>query len=431
MLYSLHAMQRSFLEPVAALAGQSAAMLQSETLWPLRILRANCALLHRLGRRYPRPAFGVSEVTAHGRSVAVTEQILLKTPFCRLVRFARSSEDPETAGAIARAPRVLLCAPLSGHHPTLLRDTVTSLLADHDVYITDWIDASQVPVSEGPFHLDDYVVLIQDFIRRLGAGDLHVIAVCQPTVPVLAAVALLAAAGEATPRTLTLMGGPIDARRSPTAVNQLATEKPFSWFESNMIHRVAANQPGAGRAVYPGFLQLTAFVMMNPDRHLDAYRTYWLDQLRGAESAAAARVHERFYDEYNAVLDMDASYYLDTVRTVFQEFALARGTWEVGGQQVRPEAISTTALLTIEGALDDISGPGQTAAAHDLCSGIPAERKRAFVADQCGHYGLFSGNRWRTTIYPQLRAFVSDYASKSDSEDLGEAAREDSSEVSR
>jgi poly(3-hydroxybutyrate) depolymerase len=298
---------------------------------------------------------------------------------------------------------VLVCAPLSGHHPTLLRDTVATLLGDHDVYVTGWLDAREVPTAAGEFHLADYVHYIQDFIRLLGErGPIHVVSVCQPTVPVLAAVALLASAGEATPQTLTLMGGPIDARVNPTVVNKLATERPLAWFRSNMIHRVPGGYPGAGREVYPGFLQLTAFVMMNPQRHTEAYRSYWVDQLRGNPTAP----HEKFYDEYNAVLDMDAAYYLETVATVFQDFSLPRGTWVVDGAAVRPADITTTALFTIEGETDDISGLGQTEAAHGLCTGIPAARHRHHVAPQCGHYGLFSGNRWRTAIYPELRGFI-------------------------
>ncbi len=407
MLYSLHGLQRSLLAPFAALAELTAEALTHQTLWPLPVLRANLALFNRLARPYERTPFGISEVTARGHAVAVTEETLVTRPFCRLVRFARHGSDPSAAAALARDPRILVCAPLSGHHPTLLRDTIATLLVDHDVYLTDWTDAREVPMAAGPFPLDGYVAYIEGFIRHLGATDLNVLAVCQPTVPVLAAVSLMAARGEPTPRTLILMGGPVDARINPTAVNTLATEKPYSWFEQNMIHRVPANHPGAGRAVYPGFIQLTAFVMMNPARHLDAYRNYWFDQMKGGETG---RAHERFYDEYNAVLDMDAAYYLDTVRTVFQEFSLARGTWDVGGERVRPASITTTALYTIEGALDDISGPGQTSAAHALCTGIPEERKRHLVAADCGHYGLFSGHRWREAIYPTVRDFVREKA---------------------
>jgi len=404
MLYSFYELQRNLVGPLGDLARTTADLLSGHDWLPSRSLRANCALLHRITKTYNRPAFGVDTVIAHGREVAVVEEPIVTRPFCRLVRFARSSEDPATAVALAGDPRVLVCAPLSGHHPTLLRDMVATLLQDHDVYITDWRDAREVPVDAGPFHLDDYVAWIQAFVRELGATDLHVVAVCQPTVPVLAAISLMAAAGEVTPRTLTLMGGPIDARKSPTVVNQLATEHSLAWFESNMIHRVPGNHPGHGRAVYPGFLQLAAFVLMNPKRHADAYQAYWFDQLRGP--AEAVLVHERFYDEYNAVLDMDAAYYLDTVRIVFQEFALARGIWDVAGERVRPAAITTTALFTIEGAHDDISGLGQTEAAHALCTGIPTNRKRHLVADGCGHYGLFAGHRWRESIYPELRASI-------------------------
>jgi poly(3-hydroxybutyrate) depolymerase len=331
-------------------------------------------------------------------------------PFCKLVRFARSSDDAATRAKLASDPKVLLCAPLSGHHASLLRDTARSLIAEHDVYVTDWVDARNVPLSAGSFGLDDYVHTIQRHIRMLGAADLHVIAVCQPTVPVLGAVSLLAQAGEATPRTLTLMGGPIDARKSPTEVNKLATKNPLSWFEGNLIHKVPSGFPGAGRRVYPGFLQLTAFVSMNFGRHLESYWSYWFDVQKGDAGALAASQHERFYDDYNAVLDMDAPYYLDVVREVFQEFTLAKGTWTVGGVRVRPDAIKTTALYTIEGELDDICGVGQTQAAHALCTGIPERMKRHTLAKGVGHYGIFSGRKWREQVYPHVRAFVAEHA---------------------
>ena len=412
MLYSFHELQRTLLGPLARTAEATAAWLEGQDLFPARLARANLALLHRTIRPYDKPAFGLPTVIAHGREVAVVEHVVVTTPFCRLLRFARSSDHAPTGAALAADPRVLVCAPLSGHHPTLLRDTIATLLHDHDVYVTDWIDAREVPVERGVFHLDDYVLLVERFLRELGAADLHVVSVCQPTVPVLAAVARMAAAGDTTPRTLTLMGGPIDARVSPTVVNKLATDRSLAWFEANMIHRVPANHAGRGRAVYPGFLQLTAFVMMNPTRHADAYRTYWFDQLRGDAGAAAVRAHEKFYDEYNAVLDMDAAYYLDTVRLVFQDFALARGTWDVAGERVAPAALTATALFTIEGAHDDISGLGQTAAAHTLCSSLAADQRAHLVADGCGHYGLFSGHRWREQIYPELRAFIAAHDAK-------------------
>jgi poly(3-hydroxybutyrate) depolymerase len=301
---------------------------------------------------------------------------------------------------------VLVVAPLSGHHSTLLRDTVKSLLNDHKVFITDWTDARMVSLEAGPFRLDDYVAYVQEFIRFIGP-NVHVISVCQPTVPVLAAVSLLASNGEFTPRTMTMMGGPIDARRSPTAVNNLAMNKSYNWFETNVIYRVPANFPGAGRAVYPGFLQHTGFVAMNPDRHMTSHYDYFSDLIRGDDDSAES--HRQFYDEYNAVLDMPAEYYLDTIKTVFQDFALVNGTWNVNGQLVRPQDITTTSLLTIEGELDDISGAGQTKAAHELCSGIPKARQFHYDVEGAGHYGIFSGRRWREMVYPQVKGFIERY----------------------
>jgi poly(3-hydroxybutyrate) depolymerase len=297
-------------------------------------------------------------------------------------------------------------APLSGHHSTLLRDTVRSLLHDHKVFITDWTDARMVPAEAGPFHLDDYVAYVQEFIRHVGPHA-HVMSVCQPTVPVLAAVSLMASRGETTPPTMTMMGGPIDARKSPTAVNNLAMGKTFQWFENNVIYRVPQNYPGAGRRVYPGFMQYSGFVAMNPDRHVTSHYDYFLDLVRGDQESAES--HREFYDEYNAVLDMPAEYYLDTIKRVFQEFALVNGTWEIEGQRVRPQDIRHTALLTVEGELDDISGTGQTKAAHDLCSSIPAEHRFHYDAEGAGHYGIFSGRRWREMVYPRVRSFIADY----------------------
>ena len=405
MLYSIHQLQRRLLDPVAAVAATAARWLGNDS--PLtRLAYANTSLLQRLTKDYPRQSFAVTSVTAHGHELAVTEHVVVDRPFCRLVRFQRHGTHAATIAALTQDPKVLLCAPLSGHHPTLLRDTVATLLQDHDVYITDWRDARDVPADLGAFSLDDYVRQIQEFIRTLGAADLHVVAVCQPTVPVLAAISLMASADETTPATLTLMGGPVDARRNPTAVNKFAVEHSYAWFKKNMIHRVPSPHAGVGRDVYPGFIQLNAFVMMNPLRHLASYQTYWLDQVRGPDGAAAVQHHERFYDEYNSVLDMDAAYYLDTVRLVFQEFALAQGTWRVDGQLVEPSAITRTALFSIEGAHDDISGVGQTEAAHGLCAGIAATAKKHLVAEGCGHYGLFAGHRWREAIYPEIKAFV-------------------------
>jgi poly(3-hydroxybutyrate) depolymerase len=411
MLYQLYETQRSLMAPFAEFAA-AASKLYSHPLSPFAQVpmsqrwSASFDLLHRLAKEYEKPAFGITSVAVDGVDVAVQEQVALAKPFCQLLRFKRFTDDPTALADMKTQPTVLVVAPLSGHHSTLLRDTVKSLLQHHKVYITDWTDARMVPIDAGPFHLDDYVHYVQEFIRHIGPNA-HVISVCQPTVPVLAAVSLLASAGEPTPRTLTMMGGPIDARKSPTAVNNLAMNKSHSWFENNVIYRVPPNFPGAGRRVYPGFLQHTGFVAMNPDRHLSSHYDYFLDLVRGDGDSADS--HRQFYDEYNAVLDMPAEYYLDTIKTVFQDFALVNGTWQVAGQPVRPQDITGSALLTIEGELDDISGAGQTRAAHALCSGIPAARQFHYDVVGAGHYGIFSGRRWREMVYPEVQRFIARY----------------------
>jgi poly(3-hydroxybutyrate) depolymerase len=337
----------------------------------------------------------------------IVEQVALAKPFCNLVRFKRYSDELDTLKDPKDDPPVLVVAPLSGHHSTL-RGHRTHPAQDHKVYITDWIDARMVPVAAGPFHLDDYVHPgIHPPHRR---GKTACISVCQPTVPVLAAIALMASKGEKTPRTMTMMGGPIDTRVSPTKVNDLASIQPLSWFETNVIHDVTPNYPGAGRKVYPGFLQHAGFVAMNPSRHFESHWDFYQDLLRG--DLEDAESHRKFYDEYNAVLDMPAEYYLDTVRTVFQEHALPRGTWHVRGQRVAPEDIRKTALFTIEGELDDISGLGQTEAAHLLCTGIKSADKQHLTDKGAGHYGIFSGRRWREVVYPEVREFIQRHVPK-------------------
>jgi len=407
MLYELHDLSRRALRPMAAWSRVQARWLRRTPVLGAPFAAAGWELVHRLMKEYPRPAFDVRSVELDGETLAVSEQVVAATPFCSLVRFARRSASDAVQARLDGQPRVLLCAPLSGHHATLLRDTVRALAPHHDLYVTDWSDAKDVPPAAGRFGLDDYVEHLMAFIRELGAADLSVIAVCQPTVPALAAVSLLASAGEATPRALVLMGGPVDGRISPTAVNRLATEHPLRWFEQNLVYEVPPGHPGAGRRVYPGFLQLGAFVSMNKRKHADAYRRYWLCRISGEDSSAAS--HERFYDEYNAVLDMDADFYLDTVREVFQSFSLPRGTWRVRGSRVAPEDIRDTALLTVEGAEDDITGPGQTHAALALCTGIPDHAKRALTMPGCGHYGIFSGRKFRDSIAPVLCAFVREH----------------------
>ena len=420
MLYQFYETQRSIMEPFAELA-QAASKLYSNPLNPVaqtpmaQRVSAAYALLHRLGKDYVKPEFGIRTVKVDGMDVAIHERVEIDKPFCELRRFKRFSDAPETLKALKAQPPVLIVAPLSGHYATLLRDTVRTMLQDHKVYITDWKNARLVPLSEGEFHLDDYVNYVQEFIRHVQSiyGNCHVMSVCQPTVPVLAAVSLMASRGEKVPLSMTMMGGPIDARKSPTAVNNLAIHKSFEWFENNVIYRVPPNFPGAGRRVYPGFLQHTGFVAMNPDRHASSHYDYFKDLIKG--DGASAEAHRKFYDEYNAVLDMDADYYLETIKTVFQDFKLVNGTWDVKGvdgklARVRPQDIQTTALLTVEGELDDISGSGQTRAAQDLCSSIPKNDRQHLEVEGAGHYGIFSGRRWREVVYPQVVAFIRKHA---------------------
>ncbi len=416
MLYQLHELNRTWMAPFTELARANARIFGSDGTWLAslpgadRVSAAN-ELMYRIGKDYEKPAFGIHQVEKDGHDVPVVEKVALDKPFCRLLRFKRYTDDAANILGMKDQPTVLVVAPLSGHHATLLRDTVRTLLPDHKVYITDWVDARMVPAEAGAFSLDDYVAYIEAFIRHIGADDLHVISVCQPTVPVLAAVSLMAARGEPTPRSLVMMGGPTDTRESPTAVNTLATTKPLSWFSSNVIHTVPQDYPGHGRRVYPGFLQHTGFVAMNPERHFMSHWDFYGSLVQGDLEDASS--HRRFYDEYNAVLDMPAEYYLDTIRVVFQEHLLPRGLWDVAGERVDPSAITGTALLTIEGELDDISGRGQTRAAHALCTGVDDALRKHVTVEGAGHYGIFSGRRWRTQVYPQVRDFIARHAAPS------------------
>jgi poly(3-hydroxybutyrate) depolymerase len=405
MLYQMHEMNRTLLSPLIQWAEASSKLFTNpvspfaHTPFAQRIA-AGYELMFRLGKDYEKPTFGITSVDIDGQRVSVIEEIELEKPFCKLLHFRKESRNSKQT----KQPKILLVAPLSGHHATLLRDTVNTLLPEHDVYITDWTDARMVALEDGAFHLHDYVYYVQDFIRHLGP-NLNVISVCQPTVPVLAAISLMASNKEPNlPKTMVMMGGPIDPRKTPTQVNDLATNKPFSWFENNVIYSVPPNYPGYGRRVYPGFLQHAGFVAMNPKRHAQSHWEFYL-HLREGDNESAEE-HRKFYDEYNAVLDMPAEYYLETIKTVFQDHALPLGTWEVEGQLVRPQDIKDVALLTIEGELDDISGLGQTRAAHELCAHIPKEMKQHFTAPKCGHYGIFSGRRWREVIAPKIGEFI-------------------------
>jgi len=400
-MYSSYHLGRALTAPLNTWAGALRA-LWSHPAFPVtstpfgRAVAGASELLERVTRRYSKPPFGIAQTRIGGRTVAVREVPLLRTPFCDLIRFERDVSRQD--------PKVLLVAPLSGHHASLLRDTVERLLPDHDLYVTDWVDARLVPLSAGPFDLDDYIELLQRFIHSIGS-DVHVIAVCQPSVPALAAIALMAEEGDpATPLTMTLMAGPVDTRVNPTRVDRLATSRPLSWFELTAIHRVPAWEPGFLRRVYPGFLQRTAFVSLNPGRHADAHRKLYRDLLAGDEESAEA--HRRFYDDYLAVMDVPGEYYLQTIASVFQRHELARGEMTCRGKPVRPEAITRTALLTVEAENDDITSVGQTAAAHALCSKLPAKRKSRHVQPGAGHYGVFSGRRWREEIAPRIAGFI-------------------------
>lgn len=406
MLYNFYELQRSILNPMATFTSLSASAL-SHPLNPFshtplaRQMAASYDLMYRLGKYYHKPEWDLPYTLMRKKKVEVTKEVVIKKPFCELIHFKRAVSKRRKPD-----PKVLVVAPLSGHHATLLRDTVKSLLPKHEVYVTDWVDANLVPLSEGGFGLEDYIKYIQEFIRYIGS-DGHVIAVCQPTVPDLAAISLMSENQDlCTPKSMVLMGGPIDARITPTQVTELAKEKPYSWFEDRLISRVPKRFPGAGRQVYPGFMQLASFVAMNPESHAQSYLEYYLGVLEG-NSKVEAR-HRDFYDNYNSVLDLPAEFYLDTIKHVFQEFSLAKGTLEVGGQVVKPSAIKDVALFTIEGEFDDISGQGQTHAAQDLCSSLTDQKKKRYTVPGCGHYGIFSGSKWRELVYPKIDKFIRD-----------------------
>jgi len=406
MLYQVHEMQRAVLEPWRIWA-ELASDACSHPLSPLaylpnaRKVSAGYELMLRLTQRYGEPEFGIHSVKVGQKDVPVHERVVVDKPFCRLTHFAKEA----TGAKVGKSqPVVLVVAPLSGHFATLLRDTVRTMLPDHDVYITDWKDAREVPLSKGAFSFDDYVSYVREFIRELGPA-VHVVSVCQPTVPVLAAIALTATDNEKVqPKSMTMMGGPIDTRRNPTQVNTFAKQHTIAWFEQHLIQRVPNKYEGAMRRVYPGFLQWMGFVAMNPDRHFDSHWEFYENLVKGDGESAEA--HKRFYDEYNAVMDLPAEYYLDTVQRVFHDHALAVGTLVVAGQLVEPANIRKTALFTIEGELDDISGHGQTEAAQMLCSGLPKAKKQHLLAKGVGHYGIFSGRKYRELVYPQIRDFI-------------------------
>jgi len=401
MLYTLYAWQQTAMAPLrlAAVTGQhffTASTFPFVETRTARAIAAACELVERSTRTYAKPPFGIDSVTIKGERVPVAEKVVAATPFGSLIRFERAGAE--------RNPRVMLVAPLSGHHATLLRGTVQALLPGHDVYITDWHDAKAIPEADGRFDLDDYIDQIIAYLRKLGPGA-HVIAVCQPSVPVLAAASLMAAGKDkCRPRSLVLMGGPIDTRINPTKVNRFAARHPLSWFKNTVVSRVPYGFPGFGRSVYPGFLQLSGFMSMNMDRHLGAHLRMFEHLVRGDGESAEA--HRKFYDEYMSVMDLTAEFYLQTVELVFQKHVLPRGEWISRSAKIEPAAIRDTALMTIEGELDDISAPGQTLAAQDLCRSIPPSKREHILAQGVGHYGIFNGRRWREAISPRVAAFI-------------------------
>ena len=402
MLYDAYDAQNDMFGPIRLIAGTASewlgqSWLPAGNLPFIRDAAAAMELLSHAGLSHERPEFRIAKVTVDDdKEVAVSEEVVASHPFCNLLHFRKELTRDE--------PTVLVVAPLSGHFATLLRGTVETLLPDHNVYLTDWKNARDVPLLYGRFDLDDFVELVIRFVRLLGPRT-HVMAVCQPSVPVLAAVSLLAADGDpCQPSSMILMGGPIDTRANPTAVNQFAKAHSLEWFERVVITTVPARYPGAFRRVYPGFLQLAGFLSMNFDRHVSAHWTMFRDLARGSgESAAATRA---FYNEYTAVMDLPADFYLQTIERVFHRYDLPLGQFRVRGRLVDPAAIEQTALMTVEGERDDVCGPGQTVAAQNLCSSIPPAKKTHHLQLKVGHYGVFHGRRWQTETYPKVKSFI-------------------------
>ena len=363
-------------------------------------IAAACELFERSTRRYGRPEWRIDSTLVGGERVPVQVATVWERPFCRLLHFERSLMHPPRRPQ----PKILLVAPMSGHYPSLLRGTVEAFLPNHDVYLTEWVDARMVPLADGAFDLDDYIDYVISILHKL-QGETHVVAVCQPSVPVLAAVALMEAEDDPyVPNSMVLMGGPIDTRRNPTAVNKLAEERGIDWFRRNVITKVPFPNPGFMRDVYPGFLQLNGFMSMNLDRHLEAHKDLFMHLVQG--DGDSAQKHREFYDEYLAVMDLAAEFYLQTVDTVFVRHALPKGVMKHRGVAVDPERIHRVALMTVEGEYDDISGVGQTEAAHALCVNIPADRRTHYLQPGVGHYGVFNGSRFRAEIAPRIADFV-------------------------
>jgi poly(3-hydroxybutyrate) depolymerase len=409
MLYSFYELGHLSVAPLRV-----AAMLQSSILRsPLnpaadseiaRTMAAASDLFETMTRRYRKPEWNLPTTQVQGADVTVTPRIAWSSPWCQMIHFERDADALKGARGARDDANVLLVAPMSGHYATLLRGTVEAFLPEHEVYVTDWADARSVPVLAGRFDLNDYIDHVIDMLRVLGP-ETHVVAVCQPGPPVLAAASLMAEENDpCTPATMTFMGSPIDARKSPTAPNKLAERRDIGWFQKNMVHTVPLPYAGAFRRVYPGFLQLASFMGMNLSRHVDAHNEYFQNLVKG--DGDDAQRHRDFYDEYLSVMDLTEEFYIQTLIEVFQDFTLAKGKMMHRARRVDPGAVTKTALLTVEGENDDISGIGQTQAAHELCANIPEAMRRDYIQPGVGHYGVFSGRRFRTEIYPRMRDFM-------------------------
>ena len=403
MLYRMQQWQAAALTPARLWAETMQHTLSNPYMpWSYtkaaRTMAAGCQVFERMTREYRKPAFGLTGTEVDGETVDVAEEVVEHLPFCDLIHFQRD------VPADRADPKILVVAPMSGHYATLLRGTVEALLPDHEVYITDWRNAREVPNTYGTFDLDDYIDYLIRFLHRIGTGA-FTMAVCQPSVPVMAAAALMAEDEDPfRPAGMILMGGPIDTRINPTQVNELAESKPLSWFERSVIQVVPTQYPGAGRRVYPGFIQLSGFMSMNLDRHINAHWNFYEHLVQGDGDSAEA--HRVFYDEFLSVMDLPAEFYLQTIHTVFQDHALPKGQMTWRGRAVKPEAITDIALMTVEGERDDISGPGQTQAAHAICSGLPQALQHHRLQPRVGHYGIFNGRRWRQEICPDVGAFI-------------------------
>lgn len=409
MLYQAYELTHAALAPYRALS-QLTQYVTSSVYNPLsytpvgKSISAYCNVFNSLTKRYGKPEWGISSTKRNGKRIAVDIETVFCTPFCDLINFQKAQTPKQSMSD----PKVLLVAPLSGHYATLLRGTVKAMLPEHDVYVTDWRDARSVPLSTGSFDMEDHVDEIIEFIQFLGP-DVHVIAVCQPSVSVLAAAAIMAENNDpCQPKSMTLMGGPIDTRVNPTAVNRHAETRDLAWFRQNVITRVPFPHLGVMRAVYPGFIQLSGFMTMNLDRHVDAHVGLYNHLVEGDGDSEAQ--HRAFYDEYLSVMDLPAEFFLQTIEVVFQKHAIAKGTMIHHGKKVNPGLIKKTALMTVEGEKDDICGVGQTGAAHNLCSGLKASQKLEYIQPGVGHYGVFNGRRWRDEIQPKIAAFIREQA---------------------